>query len=139
MTKGIWYTGPAGSGKSHKVYEDFNPATHYEKSLEDEWWDGYTGQEVVILNEFRGQIKFSFLLAMVDKWPLKVKQRCKEPVPFLAKEVRITSILHPKEVYKNALEDNEPWAQFERRFEVVTMAARSVAGTSRANPAFRFA
>eukprot|EP00873_Tetraselmis_striata_P036131 jgi/Tetstr1/456395/TSEL_043129.t1 len=75
MTKGIWYTGPTASGKSHKVFEGYDPDTHYVKNLNEEWWDGYKGHPVVIFNEFRGQIKFSELLDLVDKWPKTVKWR----------------------------------------------------------------
>lgn len=119
MTRGIWYTGPTGVGKSHKAFDGFHPTTHYVKTLEDEWWDGYKGQPIVIFNEFRGQIKFSELLDLMDKWPKSVKQRNREPVPFLAKEIRIACIKSPQEVYYNV--GDEPWGQFHRRCEVVDL------------------
>lgn len=122
MTEGIWITGPTGCGKSHMAMEDFSPETHYIKNLNEDWWDGYTGQETVILNEFRGQIKFSELLDMVDKWPKTVKWRGRESVPFLAKKLIITSIKTPEEVYVNTI--GEPWAQFERRFKMITITER---------------
>lgn len=120
MTRGIWYTGASGVGKSHKVFEGFNPETHYVKNLNDEWWDGYKGQPIVIFNEFRGQIKFSELLDLCDKWPKTVKQRNREPVPFLAKELRITSVKTPERVYR-CQDQDEPWEQFYRRFDVVKL------------------
>lgn len=118
MTKGVWIYGPSGAGKSHMAFQDFHPSTHYVKNLEEEWWDGYEGQEVVIMNEFRGQIKFNHLLALTDKWPMTVKQRHQAPYPLLAKKIIITSVLKPREVYHN-LDGNESWAQFDRRFELV--------------------
>lgn len=127
MTQGIWYTGPTGTGKSHTVFKGYDPDTHYIKCLSDEWWDGYKGQETVIFNEFRGQIPFSEMLDLMDKWPKTVKQRCKEPVPFLAKRLLIASIREPKDVYRN-IDSGEPWEQFFRRCEVVTLEAR---GTKR--------
>lgn len=48
MTKGVWLYGPTGVGKSHRAFEGFTPETHYVKNIEDQWWDGYTGQETVI-------------------------------------------------------------------------------------------
>lgn len=124
QTKGIWYCGPTGSGKSHAAFTvsfgdsgPYDPSTHYVKNLQEEWWDGYTGQPVVILNEFRGEIKFSELLDLVDKWPKAVKWRNRESVPFLAKYVVVTCIKRPRDCYKN-LDSMESWDQFDRRFEI---------------------
>lgn len=121
-TLGTWYTGRSGVGKSHAVFQGFDPATHYVKSLgkaDLKWWDGYTGQETVILNEFRGQIEFSILMDLMDKWPMKVSRRGREPCPFLAKRLLISSIRHPHDVYVN--QEGEPWEQFDTRCKVVTL------------------
>ena len=116
MTEGIWYWGGTGVGKSHKAFAGYHPSTHYIKDLNTQWWDGYKGQEIVILNEFRGQLKFSDLLTLVDKWPHVVSVRNKEDVPFLAKKVIVTSSMVPEDVYKNVLNDN--MNQLRRRFKV---------------------
>lgn len=121
MTEGIWYTGGTGYGKSHAAFENFDYKTHYIKNLNEDWWDGYMGQEIVILNEFRGQIKFSELLDLVDKWPKNVKWRNRESVPFLAKKVIVTSIKTPEECYERALMSSDPLEQFERRFKTVQL------------------
>lgn len=118
MCKGIWYWGESGCGKSHKCFENYDPNTMYVKNLNEDWWDGYKGQKIVILNEFRGQISFSNLLALTDKWPTTVKWRGREPVPFLATEIRVSCIHHPKKLFKNLLEE-EPWEQFDRRFKCI--------------------
>lgn len=123
MTEGIWYHGPTGGGKSHQAFEGFDPDTHYVKPLEDEWWDGYTGQETVILNEFRGQLKYSEMLSLTDKWPHYVRRRNREPAPFLAKRVIVTSSKHPATLYEKAGEDDH-CSQLLRRFEIVRIAQR---------------
>lgn len=126
MTSCTWYTGPSGAGKSHRIFEDYNPDTHFVKDLTVDWWDGYRGQPIVILNEFRGEIKFSFLCALIDKWPLTVPWRGKESVPFLAREIRISCIKPPELVYRRTADEaGEPWEQFTRRITVKTLTKRS--------------
>jgi len=118
MTKCKWYWGKTGVGKSHKAFANFTPETHYVKDLETKWWDGYKQQDIVILNEFRGQLTFSFLLSLIDKWPLMVSVRNRESVPFTSKLVIITSSKHPKDIFSNVLSDDENFAQLERRVKI---------------------
>lgn len=126
MTEGIWLWGPTGVGKSHKAFENFNPDTHYVLNFNDNgWWDGYTGQEIVIFNEFRGQLTFSELLELCDKWPKTVQRRARQPAPFLAKKIIITSSSKPEEIYKNILTENERLDQLLRRFKVIEVSRRS--------------
>lgn len=123
MTKGIWYYGNTGKGKSHQAFLDFDPDTCYVKSLtgsEYKWWDGYTGQEIVIFNEFRGEIAYGEILSLVDKWPHYVPRRNREPAPFLAKTLIVTSALHPQEVWKNR-GVSDSMDQLYRRFDVGLM------------------
>lgn len=118
MTKGIWYYGRSGVGKSDKWSIGFNPETHYKHNLECEWWDRYKGQEICIFDEFRGQLKFSELLSLCDRHPHYVKRRGREDIPFLSKTIIITSALRPEEVF-SCLDANDKMEQFNRRFEVI--------------------
>jgi len=117
MTKGLWLFGPTGVGKSHRAFEGFKPETHYVLPDDNGWWDGYTGQETVILNDFRGSVSYGLMLQLVDKWPVTVKRRGREPVPFLAKRVIVTSSLHPTAVYNN-LNASDGIEQLLRRFTI---------------------
>lgn len=116
MTKGIWYWGPTGSGKSHKQFKNFNNKTHYVYKNDGGWWDGYTGQETVIINDFRGGIKYNEMLQIVDKWPYSVRRRNREPMPFLAKLVIISSDKRPKKVYARRTRE---LTQLMRRFKII--------------------
>lgn len=118
MTKGIWYWGKTGTGKSHKALENFNRATHYVYPIKDKgWWDGYRGQETVIINDFRGEIPYNTLLQIVDKWPYNVPRRGREPTPFVSKTVIVTSSLPPEQIYHHQQEEGS-LEQLYRRFSV---------------------
>lgn len=117
QTKGIWYHGETGVGKSHKAFENYDPTTHYVLQNDNGWWDGYTGQKVVIMNEFRGQIPFEELLQLTDKWPHAVKRRAREPMPFLAETIIVTSPMTPQQLYGN-FHSKDSIKQLLRRFEV---------------------
>jgi len=117
MTTCIWCYGETGTGKSHYAFTDYNPESHYIYPNDNGWWDGYTGQETVIINEFRGEIMYKELLDLIDKYPKNVKRRGREPVPFLAKNIIITSSMSPKEVYHN-LSQHDSLEQIYRRIEL---------------------
>lgn len=117
MTKGIYIYGDTGTGKSHLAFSNYKPETHYILDINDSgFWQDYKGQEIVIINEFRGQIPFSEILDMVDKYPKTVKQKGSNTRPLLAKYIIFTSSKSPYQVYENV---NDRWDQFERRIKIV--------------------
>lgn len=122
MTKGIWYYGGTGVGKSQTAFKDFDAMRCFVWNLNEKFQDGYKQQETVIIDEFRGQIKFSELLTMVDIHPnCFVNLKGKERIPFNSKKVIITSSMHPKDIYIHVCDDKDSLAQLERRFEIVEL------------------
>ncbi len=79
------------------------------------WWDGYEGQQTVILDEFYGNwCKWSFLLKLLDRYPMQVPIHGTN-VAFCSKRIVLTSNSHPKDWYK-AIED---WSPLERRIRTL--------------------
>lgn len=89
--------GDTGTGKSRWAQDTFPNA--YWKS-QDAWWDGYDGQECVIFDEFYGWIKFSVLLRICDRYPLRLERKCGF-INFTSKTLIFTSNHEPDSWYQN--------------------------------------
>ncbi|UHY95433.1 putative replication-association protein [Cyclovirus CN9E] len=66
----LW--GDSGSGKSYtarRVARSFGSCYYKTRG---EWWDGYDGQEVVVIDDFYGWLKYDELLRILDEYPLQV-------------------------------------------------------------------
>ena len=125
MTTCTWYYGETGVGKSHKAYENYSPDTHYNWKDDNGWQDGYAQQETVIINEFRGQITYGNLLQLIDKWPYELKRRQREPMPFVSKNIIITSSVPPQEIYTK-LSENDSLEQLMRRITLIKLLKDNV-------------
>lgn len=121
MTQGIWIYGSTGTGKSTLGFSGYTPDTHYRYVYSqggNEWQDGYTQQDTVIYDEYRGQLPMHVLLTTIDEHPNhSYLRRGREPLPFISKRVIITSSMHPREVYKN-LDANDNLNQLLRRLKI---------------------
>lgn len=119
QTKGYWLWGETGCGKSDYAFYNFHPDTHYKWNYDGGWNDAYAQQDIVIVDEFRGQMPMNELLTMIDKHPnYSVRRRGREPLPFTSKKVYITCSKPPEEVYHN-LSENDKIDQLFRRIEVI--------------------
>lgn len=99
------YYGSTGSGKTRKaVTEAKSHGTYYKLTCHDNnslWFDGYTGQTSLIIDEFYGWIKWNFLLTLLDGY-----NQCRLPIKggftFASwTHVYITSNVHPMYWYKS--------------------------------------
>lgn len=114
-----WFWGPTGSGKSRWAWEKEPDA--YMKSSSHKWWDGYIGQESVILDDYRPckEMPFNFMLNLMDRYPLSVERKG-GMIEFITKRIYVTSPYCP-EMMCNHLEwiGTEQKNQFLRRIDHV--------------------
>lgn len=127
MTKCIWYWGDTGVGKSLTAFKNYSPETHYVWQNDNGWWDMYNQQDTVIMNDFRGELPYNFLLQLIDCYPMSVKRRNRAPIPFVSKLIIITSSLHPEIVYWRR-NDEDNIAQLLRRCQVIRLHSTEVVG-----------
>ena len=88
------YWGRTGTGKSRRAWDEAG-LDAYSKNPRTKFWDGYRGQECVVLDEFRGGIDVSYLLRWTDRYPVLVEIKGSS-VPLSAKRIWITSNLDPR-------------------------------------------
>lgn len=104
--------GETGVGKSRMCSEVYPDA--YWKPRGN-WWDGYDGQEVVIIDDFYGWLPWDLLLRLTDRYPLTVETKGGS-VNFVAKTVVITSNQDYSQWYKEAI-DKAPLERRMTRYE----------------------
>lgn len=64
------------------------------------WWDGYEGQQLLILDDFTGWIPMTQLLNVLDGYPMTLNVKNGRSMAAWT-EVIITSNLHPKAWYRD--------------------------------------
>lgn len=92
--------GPTGVGKTRSVYDGNPPESIF--SLDDptgRWWDGYQGQENVLIDEFMGQIDYTYLLKLLDRYPMRVQTKGGW-TNFCPRHIFITSNFEPEQWYR---------------------------------------
>lgn len=103
--------GPTGTGKSKYCMDNYPNAYWKQRS---DWWDGYAGEETVIMDEFYGWIPWDTLLRMCDRYPMMVQTKGGQ-VQFTSRRIVFTSNLAPKHWYKS---ERISFSAFIRRVKV---------------------
>lgn len=95
-----WLYGDTGTGKTTEAFKYCKESgkTWYRWNG-TKWWNGYTGQDIVWIDDFRGQTPMHELIQIIDIWPgyqveTKGGQRVMTSTEFI-----FTSSKHPKDLY----------------------------------------
>lgn len=118
-----WFYGETGTGKTFSAYDAaiarFGEMGTWISQRDDKWFDGYIGQQGVILDDIRpSTFNFSFMLRLLDRYPIEV------PIKggfasWRPKEIWVTAPGTPRELYRNytTKEPYEGIEQLERRID----------------------
>lgn len=111
----LW--GSTGQGKSGRAqtFADRNGPMYTKHGATDHWWDGYQGEKIILLEEFRGgMMKRSDLLSLIDVYG------CRRPVKGAMTEIQADTFLicgpdAPVQWYRDDWDAGDQASQLERR------------------------
>lgn len=93
----VYWSVESGTGKSMTAHDELPDA--FVMTDEKGWWDGYTGQKDVIIDDFRAKnFSESFMLNLLDRYPMRVPIKGAS-VEFAAERLIITSNDDPSDWY----------------------------------------
>jgi len=113
------YWGKSGTGKTRKaMYE--NPDAFILNNFDKKkvWWDGYNGEETIIIDDFYGNMPYDYFLRLTDPYSALVQLEVKgATVTRMFKKIIITSNIPPRDWYPIAWTDRGNGA-LQRRLEI---------------------
>jgi len=101
--------GPPGVGKTALAWTRYPEL--YTKSPKNKWWDGYVGQDTVLLDDFKAWFPWSYLMQLLDRYPMQVETKGGF-VHMRATRFIITCNVHPAQWYHS---DKCPFEALARR------------------------
>lgn len=109
-----WWFGPTGTGKSRDAFTLY--PTAYVK-MNNKWWDGYLGESVVILDDYRPSLcTFQEFLRLLDRYPMRVEVKG-DSMPLSTTHFVITTTKRPEIIWQGRTE--EALNQLLRRLTII--------------------
>lgn len=105
-----WHMGESGSGKTFianaLIQELGEDKVYFVNDYQNGGMDLYNGQEILFLDEFRGQIPYHTILSWLDCYKAQLHCRYTNGRT-LWNEVHISTVLPPEKVYQNMVSENQ--------------------------------
>ena len=120
----VYHVGESGSGKSYeakKIADEKENEMYFVTTYENGYLDGYCGEDILFLDEFRGQMQYNKLLTMLDGYKGEQHARYSN-VTLLCTQVHITSVIPPEKLYENMVTENrldDSFMQLKRRIKTI--------------------
>jgi hypothetical protein len=111
------YYGPTGTGKTRQAFQE-HPGAYFWGPELGKWFQGYKGETVTILDEFRGQLPFGFLLRLTDRYPMQVEFKGSS-TQFVSSKIIVCSPVHPKHWYLSLAQSEGKYDQLMRRISSI--------------------
>lgn len=105
VTELVVYWGPPGTGKTRRARYEAGDQAYWlarPSSGGPVWFDGYEGQETVVIDEFYGWISRDMFCRLADRYPYQVPTKGGTAI-FLAKKIIVTSNTEPEQWWKCGL------------------------------------
>jgi len=123
----LW--GPTGTGKS-RFCQDTYPDAYWKSknSGTQQFWDGYLGEDVIIVDEFYGWLSWDYLLRLTDRYPFSLDTK-HGTVQCSARTIVFTSNKHPREWYPNSKYEWDDTNPLKRRLTSIREMERTPVAT----------
>nr|QKV51313.1 putative replication associated protein [Crucivirus sp.] len=100
-----WFWGPTGCSKTHSAYELLGENGTWKSSGPMKWWEGYDGEQNVIIDDFREHYcDFVTLLSLLDRYPFRVENKGGSR-QLQARNIIVTSCYPPDKCFRTSRED----------------------------------
>jgi len=109
-------TGPTGCGKTRHVMEEYGYPNVYRATDKKHPFETYTGQDVLVFEEFRSNYRIEDMLNWLDGYPIELPARYANKIAKYTKVYILTNIQFDELYPKTQNNSPETWDAFKRRF-----------------------
>lgn len=95
----IVIVGEPGTGKTREVYDKEPEVYRVAEPTSTVWFDGYRGEEAVLFDDFNGNIRYHYLLQLLDRYKMRVNIKG-GTTNWCPKRIYITSNSEPTSWYQ---------------------------------------